>query len=85
MLPRPLFVGKSQFKEPSANKLSPPGSRSDRLGVWSAADVLWALCPGLRAAASQERPAAAEDVVGLFYELGPAKSKVSETRAHGRV
>ena len=75
----PLFAGRTHFKEsPIHNKTPSPGSHCDRLGVWSVADVMWELSPGLRAVAGQQRPAAAEEVVELFYELGPVKCKVSE-------
>lgn len=50
--------------------------------MWSAVDILWELSPGLRAAVGEQRPPPAEDVAGLFYELGPAKCKVCEMCMH---
>lgn len=46
------------------------------LGIWSAADVIWGLCPGVRELKGHERPTLAADIVELFHELGPTERKV---------
>lgn len=49
----------------------------EALGVWSAADVMWGLSPGMRAIAEGVRPPGSRDVTRLFYDLLPAQRKVS--------
>lgn len=49
------------------------------LGIWSAADVIWGLCPRVRELTNHERPALVADIVKLFHELEPAERKVTMT------
>lgn len=49
------------------------------LGIWSAADVIWGLCPGVRELAGHKRPAHSADITGLFLGLSPAERKVRKS------
>ncbi|CAN0181465.1 unnamed protein product [Scytosiphon promiscuus] len=53
------------------------------LGVWSAADIMWGLSPGMRALAGGDRPLASRDITQLFYDLLPAQRKVTACRHPG--
>lgn len=49
----------------------------ESLGVWSAADVMWELSPGMRSIAGGVRPLSPSDVAGMFFDLVPAQRKVN--------
>ncbi|CAM9190079.1 unnamed protein product, partial [Sphacelaria rigidula] len=66
---------------------APPGTRDipasipclrGMLGIWSAADVIWGLCPGVREMADHKRPVHSANIVGLFIGLSPAERKGGE-------
>lgn len=55
----------------------------DILGLWSAADVMWGLSPGMRAMAGEVRPLFPSDVASLFFDLAPAQRKVKYIQLWG--